>query len=337
MFWGNWLAALLLLLSLVIPELPPIDYPTLSLFSLIVPIVIAVNILFVLFWLVFRKRNIWLSLLVLIISYFQFGPFVEFNSSEDASEYRETLSVLSYNVHLFNAYEKVPDTVQVSEVITQILKEEDPDVVSIQEYYNPNNANFSAYPFSYIHFRRGHKLGHAIFSKYPIARHGAFNFQGTFNNSIYADIVKGKDTIRVYNLHLQSMGILPNVEYLQDGDTEQLKQRMTTAFKKQQTQIQGILAHKKRSPYPVIFSGDLNNTPYSYIYNELREDMKDAFSERGSGIGRTFSFEFYPMRIDYILTSENLEVLDFSTLNNTFSDHKPIRATVGWPVKAEAD
>ena len=58
--------------------------------------------------------------------------------------------------------------------------------------------------------------------------------------------------------------------------------------------------------------------------------MQDAFRERGNGLGTTFLFEKYPMRIDYILASEALEILSFETVDKSFSDHFPVRATVGW-------
>jgi hypothetical protein len=37
------------------------------------------------------------------------------------------------------------------------------------------------------------------------------------NNVIYADIKKGKDIIRVYNMHLQSIKISPDVDEINDN------------------------------------------------------------------------------------------------------------------------
>jgi endonuclease/exonuclease/phosphatase family metal-dependent hydrolase len=58
--------------------------------------------------------------------------------------------------------------------------------------------------------------------------------------------------------------------------------------------------------------------------------MNDAFLLAGSDIGTTFIFENYPMRIDYLLATKDLKVLDFNTIKKTFSDHYPISATFGW-------
>lgn len=76
--------------------------------------------------------------------------------------------------------------------------------------------------------------------------------------------------------------------------------------------------------------GDFNNTPFSYTYHTLQAGMQDAFVERGHGLGTTFLFDSYPMRIDYILVSPQLNVLSFETVKKSFSDHYPISATVGW-------
>ncbi len=335
MLWGNWLAAISLVAMFVVPFLAPQKFPTLSLGSLAVSPLIFLNILFVVYWLFRRWKKLFLSGLVLIATYLHFGPFIEISSEGNTSEYRESLSILTYNVRLFNAYEKEVDTVEVSEVISEIIQKKQPDIICIQEYYEPNSAHFSSYPYRFVHFRKGHKMGHAVFSKYPIVNSAAFDFKGSHNNSIYVDVVKANDTIRIYNLHLQSHGILPTVSYLQDEDKDRIRTRMSAAFKQQEIQVKEIIAHKATSPYPVLVCGDFNNTPFSYIYRKMKNGMRDAFLERGNGIGTSFKFDFYPMRIDYIFTSETFEVIDFETLNVTFSDHRPVSAVIGWPVKAE--
>ena len=329
-YWCNLFAAFLLLLSFILPYLPPKTFPTLSLLSLVVSLLIIVNIIFAIYWAVQLRRRFFISFTVLFISYFYFNVFYEVSQDADASTYKNTLNVLSYNVRLFNAYEKSPKT-DAGQIISEMLFEEAPDVVCVQEYYKPNKIDFSAYPYQYIHFKSEKaKLGHAIFSKYPIINTGGFDFEGTYNNTLYADVIKETDTIRVYSVHLQSLGILPRVSFLQESDNEKLRKRVSLAFEKQQNQVEAILAHKQKTNHPVVICGDFNNTPFSYSYRKLKENMQDAFRERGNGLGTTFKFEKFPMRIDYIFASEGLDVLSFDTMKKTFSDHYAVRATVGW-------
>ncbi|MEL6810256.1 MAG: endonuclease/exonuclease/phosphatase family protein [Bacteroidota bacterium] len=327
----NTVAALLLLVSFVLPYLPPSTFPTLSLLSLAVSPLILLNILFALYWLVRMKRQFLISFLVLLVAYFHFHPFFEFSSEGDTSDYDQTLSILSYNVRLFNAYETHPEVEKVASNFAALLDKEDPDVVCIQEFYADYVLDMSTYPYQFIHFnKKSNTLGHAIFSKYPLINKGGFDFEDSFNNTIYADAIVGADTIRIYNLHLQSVGILPSVDFLQQKGTERIKKRIAQSFVEQEIQINEILAHKETSPYPVILSGDFNNTPFSYTYKELKREMKDAFLERGNGLGTTYSFNSYPMRIDYILGTEGMDVVKFNTIDETFSDHNPVHATFGW-------
>ncbi|MCB0458059.1 MAG: endonuclease/exonuclease/phosphatase family protein [Flavobacteriaceae bacterium] len=332
LFFGlNMVAALLLFVSFILPFLPPSSFPTLSVLSLAVSPLILLNLLFAGYWLFRWKKRFWVSALVLGFSYFLHTSFFELSSEGDISEYSNSLKVLSYNVRLFNAYEKNPEIEKVQQSIVNLLKEEQPDIVCIQEYYLPNTVDFSMFPYQYIHFKdSSHKLGHAIFSKYPIVSKGAFDFEKTYNNSIFADIQVGADTLRVYNLHLQSLGILPTVDFLQQRGTEKIKKRISQTFVQQQQQVSTILKHKQTSPHPVIFAGDFNNTAFSYIYKQLKEDMNDTFQERGNGLGTSFYFNKYPMRIDFILASETLEVIDFNNRKESFSDHYPIISTLAW-------
>lgn len=330
LYWGNMLTAFLLLISFILPYLPPKNFPTLSLLSLVVSLLIIVNIFFAIYWAIQFRGRFLVSFTVLLISYFYFNVFYEVSSEGDASQYKNTLNVLSYNVRLFNAYEKNPET-DASKIISEILTDENPDVVFVQEYYKPNKIDFSAFPYKYVHFKSEKaKLGHAFFSKYPLVNTGAFDFEETYNNTLYADVVKGTDTIRIYNVHLQSLGIIPRVSFLQDSDNEKLRKRVSKAFEKQQGQVEAILEHKQKTKHPVIICGDFNNTPFSFSYRKLKDGMQDAFRERGNGLGTTFKFEKFPMRIDYIFASEGLEVISFESMEKTFSDHYPVRATVGW-------
>ncbi len=330
-YWGNVLAALLLVVSFVLPFLPPSTFPTLSILSLAVSPLLFINILFAVYWLLRFRRQVWLSLIVLLIAYFHFNPFFEISSEGDADGYYNTLSIMSYNVRLFNAYEDVHDKTEVAQQLEAILKAEHPDILCIQEYYAGQETDFSQYPYKFIHFKDAEtKLGHAIFSKYPLMNKGGFDFKNSYNNSIYADAVVGNDTVRIYNLHLQSIGILPSVRFLQDRGTERLKERFSERFVQQEEQMRVILKHKEQSPYPTILAGDLNNTSFSYVYRKFKQDMNDAFLERGNGLGSTYKFERYPMRIDFILSSKKLDVIRFRTIDETFSDHHPVSAQVGW-------
>lgn len=324
----NIIVAILLLVSFILPYLAPKEFPTLSLLSLVVSLFILFNFIFLVYWLFLLNRRFLLSAVVLFVAYFHFNVFYEISTHTEPEKNDNTLNILSYNVRLFNAYEEKPK-LDAKEMISDMLEKQKPDVICIQEYYKPNKISFEGYPYEYIHFKNAtSKLGHAIFSKYPLINTGAFDFQDSYNNTLYADVIKGGDTVRIYSVHLQSLGILPRVSFLQERDSEKLRKRLSHNFEKQQNQVASILEHKKNITHPVIICGDFNNTPFSYSYRKLKEGMHDAFRERGNGLGTTFLFEKFPMRIDYIFASDELEILSFETFSKSFSDHYPVRATI---------
>lgn len=329
-FLLNLFAALVLGVSFVLPYLPPSRFPVVSILSLAVPVLIIVNILFVIYWVFLFNRRFILSAVVLVISFIHFNGFFQVSSEGNPAEYKNTLSILSYNVRLFNAYEKKPHG-DVKAIFSEIVSKTNSDIIFIQEYSKKHKIDFSKYPHQHVHFKNNRaNLGHAIFSKFPIINKGAFDFKGSGNNVLYADVVKDKDTIRVYNLHLQSFGIIPDIQFLQESDKEKLLRRVSSNFKKQESQVYSVLSHKSKSKYPVILCGDFNNTPFSYTYRKLNQDMQDAFKVRGNGLGTTFWFDGFPLRIDYILASSKFNILSFDTFSKTFSDHNAIHTTVGW-------
>lgn len=327
LFWCNSIVVVLLLVSFILPYLSPKQFPNLSSLSLVVSPLLVLTFLFGVYWLVKLKKQFIVSTLVLIAAYFFFNPFYKFPSNVEVALAQNNISVMSYNVRLFNAYQREVHSAEISEVLESTLKKVKPDVLFIQEYYRKSSQKFSDYPYHYIHFKNKKiGLGYAIFSKYPLINTGAFDFENTNNNSLYADLVKGEDTLRLYNVHLKSLGITPSVNSLQDQDKQKLLKRISNAFKTQQEHTEMILAHMNQTKHPIILAGDFNNTAFSYVYRKFQNNMNDAFIEKGTGLGTTFMFDYYPMRIDYIFGSKELEVLEFTSLKQTFSDHFPIAA-----------
>ena len=104
----NALVATMLLLSYVLPYFPPKKFAILSVLSLGVPFLILINVLFCVYWLIKLKKQCILSLVVLVIGYFTLGSFYKFTSSGIEPE-KNDLSVMNYNVRLFNIYNWIPE------------------------------------------------------------------------------------------------------------------------------------------------------------------------------------------------------------------------------------
>lgn len=330
LFYLNSFVAFLLLLSFILPYLPPSKFPTLSVLSIAVSPLILLNVIFMLYWLLRMRKQFMLSLIVLILSVLNFASFIKFNSSKEGAYDKETIRVLTYNVRLYNQYETKQKQQLAVEEFQSLLDEVAPDLLFIQEYYNNKQVKFSDYPYKFVDYNDSKNIfGHAIFSKNPIIDKGSFSFKGSSNNVLWVDLKVGKDTLRAYNVHLQSMRITASVAYLQETETEVIKNKISDAFVKQESQLAELRQHMANSPTKKqVVAGDFNNTPYSYTYRKIKGGMKDAFLESGSGLGTSFYFDGFPLRIDYILVSPSIKVKYFNTSKETFSDHYPMWADI---------
>lgn len=272
----------------------------------------------------------WLSALVLLIGIYHFNAFVQLPSgNQEIPQDAVQLKILSHNVRLFEAYEPEPDK-EVKQKLSALINKQQPDIILFQEYYKLEGLQFSDYPYSYVHFKPEHKMGHAIYSKYPLLNKKAFDFEGTSNNTIYADVIVGSDTLRVYNMHLQSYRISSSVADFEPEDTKSFRNRIQVAFVEQQQQAEAILEQMAQTDFPVILGGDLNNTAFSYIYRKINDSFTDSFVAKGQGLGSTYKVDYFPLRIDYIFAGKGLEIQSHKTLQSNFSDHNPIVSTLYW-------
>ena len=326
-FVFNAIAATLLLLSFILPYLSPKAFSFLSVLSLSVPLFILLNVLFLLYWLLKLKRQLLLSLSILFIGYLFYGSLYKFSSPKNI-ENENDIKVMNFNVRLFNLYDWIKDK-DVDVKIVNFIKSEAPDILCIQEYHPNSKIDFSFFKHKFEELSGNKTIhGQVILSQYPIVNSGSIEFPNTANNAIFADIVKDKDTFRVYNIHLESFKLDTDIEKLKEEGSERVFKLAGSTFRRQQFQSELFLLHKRQCKYKIIICGDFNNTAYSYVYRKIRGDLNDTFKEAGSGFGRTYAFRFFPVRIDFIFADDAFTVNNFKTYDEHLSDHYPIMTSL---------
>ncbi|MGB5480889.1 MAG: endonuclease/exonuclease/phosphatase family protein, partial [Eudoraea sp.] len=183
------------------------------------------------------------------------------------------------------------------------------------------------YEYHYITPYGSNKSVQAIFSKYPIVAEGSLEFPETLNNAIYADIKYKGESIRVYNVHLQSFNVIPSrVKSVRRVVRAYGKMRKT--FVKQEEQVQIFDKHRKESPFRTIVCADFNNTPFSNVYRIAKGEMQDTFDEKGTGFGKTFDLKVVPFRIDLILADKSMKVMTHQNFELRLSDHYPVMTSI---------
>ncbi len=183
-------------------------------------------------------------------------------------------------------------------------------------------------------------FGVVIFSKYPIVnRHTITTYPNDYNSIFqYVDVAHGADTLRVFNIHLQSLKFSPlNLKYIDNPNFESgsdLKQskniigKFKVGFIRRKQQADRIKEEIAKSPYPVIVCGDFNDVPNSYAYETIGDGLQNAFEKKGAGLGRTFSGIAPTLRIDNIFVDNQYQVTQFVRIAKKLSDHFPIVADI---------
>lgn len=317
----NVILALALAFGLIIPYIPIELSPKLSIFSLAVPPLVLLNLAFMLYWLFALKRQWLLSFLVLLVGYSSVFSLYKFGGTPRVVT-SSAVKVMTYNVRLFNKYNWIPEE-HVGHRIAALVREEDPDILCLQEFHKAEEDLFGQYPYRFLKYKTG-RMGQVIYSRYPIVGKGSLDFPNSGNNAIYVDLEIERDTVRVYNVHLQSFMINPETEEISQENSNRLANRMGKAFARQKAQADIFEKHRDSSVYPVITCGDLNNTQFSAIYKQVRGEAADTFEEEGQGTGKTYYFKYYPLRIDFIFAGSGIEVISHKNRYDFYSDHYPV-------------
>lgn len=346
-----------LLLAYLAPYVHPSSIRILPFFGLMYPIFISLTLVLMVYWAFARSR--WFFYLLIAIL---FGGNLHFRTLSikfsDSKPEKEVpyWKVMSYNVRLFDVYNpSLEGRNKTRDSIVSYIQRQDPDVVCFQEFFHQDKPSgfptrdtlISLMGYKNYHERYSHRIrnrqnfGICMLSKYPMIARGDVmfeNFKTTDNYCIYADIVKGTDTIRFYDIHLQSIK-LQQEDYELFGEKNKqagskkstvrlLIDKLRIAYPARAEQAERVVEHMKTSPYPVVVCGDFNDTPMSYVYNQFNTNLIDSYRETTTGIGVTYVGRVPAGRIDYIFHSGDLGAYDFGIQSVPYSDHRAIHCRI---------
>lgn len=309
-----------------------------SLLGLAYPYLLITNIILFLYWIVRWKKMVWIELAVILLGV---PAFMTYYGTADTQEKSQdyTISLLSYNVRYFDLY-NWSNQKDTKNRLFDYLNNFSGNVICLQEFSIKNNKTeeyniihkLKSFPYYYI------RNDMAIFSRLPILRKGYIVFPDEYSSAcLYCDLDTGKDTVRLYSVHLESYKLgKKERQFMKEisqglktndlsGNAKKLTTRLTTANKNRASQAERVQHHIQQSPYEVILCGDFNDTPLSYTYREIKGDLQDSFIEKGRGLGNTYIGEFPSFRIDYILHSPELETVSYIRDTIKLSDHYPIK------------
>ena len=354
----NILFSLYLVLSYTAPYINPNSISIVPFLGLTYPIALLMNVVFVMIWGILQSKWVFLSLSIVLLGLpFHLRVFSVGFSNDTIPKNANTLKVMSYNVRLFGYYSQPHSKAkQTRNDILSFIRKEDPDVLCLQEYFHQDgNGGFntrdsiynimstnSHHEKSKYYPRKKTHFGISLFSKFPIINKGVVHHEGSIkensNYCIFSDIVKNNDTIRVYNVHFQSIK-LKSDDYSRKTNNEANSQsqrkkftsvisKLNKAFKIRVNQSGLVSKHIQDSPYKTVICGDFNDTPMSFTYQVFNNYLVDAFRNTSNGFGSTYNGYLPAGRIDYIFHSESLNSAQFNIQKEKLSDHLAISCII---------
>ncbi len=326
----------LVVVMLLAPYFHPSQTWVFPIAGLFAPIIYIVTLLVTLYWIV---RWCWIfalpMLILALLGLFRVPYFAKVNTANeigDGLNLRGSVRLMSYNIKSFANGDDSWGVESYSNFIDSVKA----DIICFQEFNSGRYKKHSIAALERYNMHVDRNL--AIFSRYPIVDKSG-NFapdQSVGGGSIWADVVIGHDTLRVFNNHLCSTTI-------SDDDTDfitsplsifdaERDQRVKDIFMRLHAQSIGRAEQAEviakvigESSKPFVVCGDFNDTPMSYTYKTISKGLNDSFREVGTGYANTFRGFVNMLRIDYILASKQIKFLLYERDANMIeSDHYPI-------------
>ncbi len=349
----NLIVLVLLAIGFMAAYIPPDKNWIFAFAGLVFPYAVIANVVFVFIWMFLWRKLFLISLLALIICWNRLTSYIQWDKHTAIEDVKnEKAKIISYNVQIFDLYNWKRDNISdKGHRILEILKEEAPDIICLQEFHagKKNKVDIidsiktmTGLKYQQIEYvkKEGESMpyGIATFSRWPIISNEIVDFDNNpINFCIYSDLIIYGDTIRLFNVHLESIRLsredylyvseLPKKADTQEIFSENSKKiirKFKRAFVNRAPQARKIAELIDASPYPVVICGDFNDTPSSYTYHQLSNNLQDAYKESGHGIGMTYAGSLPSFRIDYILHDESIKSYNYKTIKENNSDHFPI-------------
>ena len=334
LFLVNCVVALGLLCSLLAQYIPPTLFSFVAFCGLGFIYILVLNALFVFLWIPIKYPYSLISLVLILLNVGNIDKHFQLKETEKPPKCVNCVKVMSYNVKLFGLYDTEDKKLrhQNKTKILQYIKDEQPDIVCFQEYFYDQSGklNFDTtdtllsilnlknknYHYEYFTANRDdYYYGFATFSKNKIVEKGVVEMPDSTVIATYIDFKHKNDTVRVYNCHLASVhfenedyeiGKQLKINPMNDPKWQKkakvLYHKLELAFEIRKQQAKVLKQHLDNQSHYVILCGDLNDSPASFAYNTVANNLKDSFRESGKGMGQTYLGEIFPkFRIDYIL------------------------------------
>ena len=343
------LVAMLLLFMYLAPYVSPDASWVFSVLGLVAPVIYVSGLVLFLYW-VIRWRWGYASpmLVLLLLGVPKISLYYKIDTLRHYGEPvydRSALKVMAYNVRMFYG----DDGRSTVDSLAAFVNRYDPDILCIEEFSDLARGATMRFDSLIapgyrraVYSRDGEGtagVALAVYSKLRILASGAVDcvndVDTTRATAVWADLRLDRDTVRVFCNHLRSTHIkssdsdyLMNYRFLTDTASHEKLHSILSRLRynsiSRSHQVDSLSQLIAATPHARIVCGDFNDTPLSYTYRLMSRGLQDAFREKGRGFSHTYRGFYNTFRIDYVLVSDDFEVLSYEVPSVEFSDHHPV-------------
>lgn len=344
-----WLLYLVFLLfyigAMLAPVVPPTTTQIPAFLNLAFGVLLLAALVFLVFLALYRQWFLLgVHLLLLLFSWGYIRSYCPFNIGSPLTDVRD-LRVMTYNVMEF----REQDSLNKMPMVADMIRRYSPDLVCLQEGRLSENEGenrrkirklFNA-EYPYIHSIAQNGL--TVLSRYPIIHDESISYD-SYRNGSHIYIIRISDDLELLlvNNHMESYSLgggekkrfkdyiqTPSIQNLPTQFMEvkrrlgpMLNQRSGAARK---VRLDTERVQNKYQTEATIVLGDLNDTPMSYTYKQLRSTRRDAFMDTGFGIGVSYNEPPLAFRIDHLFYDGKLRAVGSRVPDaRAYSDHNPL-------------
>lgn len=336
---ANVATALLMLAVGFSDRLDPVSHPLLANAGLVFPVLLALNLGFLVLWIFVRLRWVVIPFAALVLGFGPVRNYAPLNLSVAPAD--SCLKVVSFNVWNMGAWKSLADSCEMA----GWLVEQDADIVCLQESGGldwERQQHFlsllaDAYPEQLdVNYQASHML---LLSKHPILSHERIPYASSANFSEAFRLRVGQDTVTVIANHFESITFTveekEQVETIVKGNMEtqqaetasrHLADKLVAASKRRAPQADSVAAYVRRHQgESIILCGDFNDSPISYVHRTIARELTDCYVAAGNGPGLSYHRNAIYVRIDNMFCSDDWKpVKCYVDSQVDLSDHYPI-------------
>lgn len=317
----------------------PETSPWLTNAGLIFPAFLVINMIFLVFWLLFKPVGAVIPFIGMLMAFVPIRQYMPMNIPRQAPD--DAIKILSYNVWAFGTDRNADGTSPIVRYIT----DSDADIICLQESSKPYDIQqqFDSLLYNKYQYHDTLKCGDSevieVISKFRIKSKEKIDYisEGNLSGAFQLEI-DGKDVL-VINNHLETTGLTleerKKFKEMLKGDINRTSAReqsillidkLGTAAKTRAPEARSVASYIRKHAYQsIICTGDFNDGPLSYAHKVIHDELTDCYIASGNGPGISYHLSGFYVRIDNIFCSSDWQPYACKVDNSIqSSDHYPI-------------